>query len=117
MKKFFTLAMLAMCFSIASYALGPITGSTGSCIGQVGYLTDSLSPGGTWSSSNTAIATVGLSSGDVYGVTAGTVTITYTLGASYVTTSYTVYPAAPAPITGASTFCVGVSSQLSDATP
>jgi uncharacterized protein YjdB len=117
MKKFCSLAILAMCISIASYALGPISGSTGSCIGQVGYLTDSLSPGGTWSSSNTAIATVGLTSGDVHGVTAGTVTITYTLGASFVTTNYTVYPAAPAPITGASSFCVGISSQLSDATP
>ncbi len=117
MKKFFCLALLAMSFSFASFAQSAITGATYLCLGNVAHVTDSLSPGGTWSSSNTAVATVTLTTGDVYGVSAGTTTLTYTLGGSFVTAVFTVYPAGPASITGTTSFCVGASSQLSDITP
>ncbi len=58
----------------------PITGSPYVCVGGNTQLSD-LTLGGTWSSSNTSVATVG-STGLVTGVTAGTVTITYTTAAS-----------------------------------
>jgi hypothetical protein len=101
--------------SFASFALTPILGSTSTCIGGILALHDTTT-GGTWTSSNTAIATVGYSTGVVSGIAAGTVTITYTLG-TYVTTTVTVSGVMPGPITGITTFCVGTTSTLSDATP
>ncbi len=118
MKKLFSLTFFAMLLSFASFAqLGPILGNDYICLGSMGYLDDSTSPGGTWSSSNTVVATIGLSTGYVYGVSSGTTNITYTLGGSTAVMSYTVYPAPPASITGITTICPLTSSQLSDATP
>ncbi len=81
------------------------------------YATTTLlsSAGGTWSSSNTGIATVGSSSGDVYGVSAGSATITYTIGTGcYVTTTMNVL-LSPSPITGTLTMCAGSTTPLTDA--
>ncbi len=68
-----------------------IVGTTGSiCANDSTQLTDPTS-GGTWSSSLTAVATVGSSTGMVYGVSGGVVTITYTLPTGcYVTYSLTI---------------------------
>ena len=117
MKKYFSLTLLAMFFSFASFAITPISGVNHTCIGTIGYLNDSATAGGTWTSSNTAVATIGLTTGNVYGISAGVTTITYSVAAGYTTMSYTVYAAPPAPITGTTTFCVGTTSALSDATP
>jgi len=72
---------------------GAISGPSTVMAGSTIALSNSV-PGGTWSSSNTAIATV--SSGYVYGVSAGTVIITYTItgcsGPLSVTTIITVTP-------------------------
>jgi len=59
-----------------------------------------LPPGGTWSSSNTAIATAGSLTGAVCGVAAGSVTITYTLGTTCFATYDMVVNPGPNPITG-----------------
>lgn len=56
---------------------GTITGSASVCVGHTITLADAIT-GGTWSSSNTAIATVG-TGGVVTGVTAGIVVISYTV--------------------------------------
>ena len=102
MKKIFSLTLLAMIFSLATYAqVLPITGPTSLCIGSTVTLHDSTA-GGTWSSSNTAVCTIGLSTGVVYGVTPGTSTITYAAGGSSAVTTFTVNPAPPAAITGIS---------------
>ncbi len=75
--------------------LSAITGSSAVCIGQVSALSNAGS-GGTWTSSNTSVATVDAVSGMVTGVAAGSVTITYcgTAGTSFsanrVTKSVTV---------------------------
>ena len=95
-----------------SSTLHSITGTTHTCVGSYSILSDSTS-GGTWSSSNTSIATV-TTGGAVVGVSAGTVTISYTVGSSVTTTSFTVY-AVPASITGAGTEAVGSSITLADA--
>ncbi len=91
-----------------------IGGPTTVCEGSGIILTNGTA-GGTWTSANTAIATVGSASGSVTGVAAGTVDITYTVtngcGSSFVTTSITVNTA-PSAISGSATSCVGASNTL-----
>ena len=70
-------------------SLSPITGGPAVCLGTVTDLTDFTS-GGTWSSSNTSVATIGSSSGVVTGLVAGTVNITYTFDTSSVVTTLTI---------------------------
>ncbi|MES2704592.1 MAG: Ig-like domain-containing protein, partial [Bacteroidota bacterium] len=93
-----------------------ITSSTGSmnvCVGSTIVLSGAPT-GGTWISSNTAIATIGSSSGVLTGVTAGTVTITYTLSTGCsLTTTVTVNPL-PSAITGGLTVCPGTTTTLSN---
>ncbi|MCD6011497.1 MAG: surface protein [Flavipsychrobacter sp.] len=89
--------------------IGPIVGPSSTCVGTSITLTDSTA-GGTWSSSNPSVATVS-STGVVTGVAAGTVTITYTVGASFVTKLVTI--TASASIGGPSTVCIGASITLS----
>ena len=92
-----------------------VTGADNVCVGSTTTIADASS-GGTFSSSNGLIATVGAVSGIVSGVAAGTVTITYTLPAGcFVTFPFTVNPI-PAAITGVSNICVGLTTTLSDAT-
>ena len=92
-----------------------ITGTTSVCMGDTTTLSDSTA-GGTWSSSNTAIATVG-TAGMVVGITAGAATITYMLGGCYSTAAITVNPLPVAgTITGASSVCVSSTITLTDAT-
>ncbi len=118
MKKLFALTFLAVVMSFASFALTPITGVSSVCAGSTAYVADSSSPGGTWSSSNTAVATITTYppyAANVYGVAAGTATITYTVSGSSVYMLFTVNPM-PAAITGITTICVGSTSTFSDAT-
>lgn len=93
---------------------GPIGGTTSFCVGTTSTLTDSVG-GGSWTSSNTGVATVGSSTGVVTGVAAGTATITYRIGTSFVTTIVTISPA-PAAISGSSSVAAGSSITLTDAT-
>jgi len=89
-----------------------ITGTSHVCVGSTTTLSDSTT-GGTWSSSNMAIATV-TSIGVVTGVSAGTVTISYYHSGSYATMSFTVNPP-PAAIVGTTTVAVGGTTVLADA--
>ncbi len=76
------------------------------CIGATASLGDAT-PGGTWSSASTAIATVG-SAGLVTGVSAGTVNISYTNGAGCsAVKSVTVLPTPVALSPASATVCVG----------
>jgi len=93
----------------------PIGGTASVCVGLTTALTDGT-PGGTWSSSNTSLATIGAGSGIATGITAGTPTITYTLAGTgcRATTPLIVNPQ-PGAITGGSSTCVGAALTLSDA--
>ncbi len=94
----------------------PITGIMIACLGATTTLANSV-PGGSWSSSNTGIATVGSSTGIVTGVALGTATITYNMGGGcYITANVTVNPY-PAAITGSMSLCVGATTTLSSTTP
>ncbi|WP_161499214.1 beta strand repeat-containing protein [Flavipsychrobacter stenotrophus] len=70
--------------------------------------------GGTWTSANTAIASVNASTGLVSGVTPGTTTITYSTGCGANTTRPITVNIAPAAIAGSTAFCAGVISSLTN---
>ena len=94
--------------------LAPILGSLSVCEGLTSTLTDATT-GGSWSSSDISVATIGSATGIMTGVVAGTATITYLLGtgcASYATVTVNTSPAA---ITGTDSVCVGLTTTLSDA--
>ena len=117
MKHLF-LTILAALLSFASFAtVFPFSPSSGTlCVGYGESLIDSMSPGGTWSSSNVAVASIG-TDGYLVANAAGVATITYTTGSGFVTGTFTVDPM-PAMITGGPTsFCVGSSATFMDATP
>ena len=93
-----------------------ITGSTSMCIAGTSTLGNSVT-GGTWTSSNTSVATIDPVLGTATAVAVGTSTITYTIGTGcFVTTLLAVTPATSAPITGATTACIGQTTPMSDAT-
>lgn len=95
----------------------PITGTFTVCVGATTALADAT-PGGTWSSGNTAVATVGSLTGSVFGVAAGTAGITYTAPSGPVSVVVTVIATpVPAPITGATGVCTGLTASVSNATP
>jgi len=89
----------------------PISGPVYSCPGLTMALSDE--GGGTWSSGNTAIATVNLHTGYVNTVSAGSVTITYTLLGCNAFSVITINPL-PSPIVGDSFVCAGFYDTLSD---
>jgi len=95
---------------------GPISATTNTvCVLQSIVFADAV-PGSGWSSDNTGIATVS-SSGVVTGVSGGTTTITYTLGAGcYVDTTVNVI-ALPGVISGGDSVCQGQSLFFTDPTP
>lgn len=72
-----------------------ITGNSYVCNGFTSLLSD-FTPGGTWSSSNTTVATTN-ATGTIYGASVGSVTITYTTGpgSCYAAKPITVSPIAP----------------------
>ncbi len=121
---------VAVCTTVISYILpsgcsvattlsvitvAPILGSPVACVGGTTTLS-STSTGGTWTSSNTAIATIGVSSGVVNGVASGTATITYTIGAGCTNTIVVTINPLPTAILGNTSACAGATSGLSDAT-
>jgi len=83
---------------------GPISGYP-VCVGQSLTLTDPTSPGGTWSSVSPGIGSVDPVSGVFTGVSAGTVTIGYTLGGCPNTYVETVNPIPV--ISGSPQVCLG----------
>ncbi len=93
----------------------PITGATTVCTAATTTLANATT-GGTWSSSNTAIATIGSVSGIVAGVTPGTTTISYLIAGGCTSTAVVTVAATPAIITGAGTVNVGSSVTLANTT-
>ncbi len=112
-------ALPAGCYAIRSFTVSPVpapvSGVAEVCVGAVTSLTD-IVPGGTWTSADPLMASVGSATGIVTGVAAGTVTITYTTGSGcYALRVVTVDPL-PSPIAGLASVCVGANTTLTDAT-
>jgi subtilisin-like proprotein convertase family protein/uncharacterized protein YjdB len=93
-----------------------ITGSATICPGTTATLGNSVA-GGTWVSDNTAMLTIGATSGMITAVGAdGTANVTYTLPTGCIrATQITVHPAV-APVTGTTTICREGTTTLSNAT-
>jgi trimeric autotransporter adhesin len=90
----------------------PITGVPSVCVGLTTALTSSA--GGTWQSSNPAIGSVNSATGIVTGITASTVTISYSYATGCRrTVVVTVTPLPPA-IGGTTTVCTGRTSALTN---
>jgi uncharacterized protein YjdB len=107
------------CFVVKSITVNPlpaaIAGVSAICQGLNTTLS-SASPGGTWASSSTFIASVGVTSGLVNGSNAGVVTIAYTLSTGCsVSRLFTVH-ALPAAIAGSASVCLGTTGALTNAT-
>jgi len=92
---------------------GTITGATTVCAGGTSSLGDTAG-GGSWSSSNITVATVGSATGVVTGVGAGTATITYTLPTGCLATTMVTVNPSPGPIGGSATLCSGTTISVSD---
>ncbi len=95
---------------------GTISGTTTICAGATTSLISNGLAGGTWSSSNTAVATIN-ASGVVSGVAAGTATITYSVSANGCNTSTSttvIINALPnaGTISGTTTICAGATTSL-----
>ncbi len=118
----YTVTVTDACFQTATatqtITVAPLTANTGTdviCVGGNTTLSNA-SGAGTWSSSNTAVAVVGPSSGTVTGVTAGTATISFVNSVGcYATTVVTVL-AMPAPVSGPLEVCIGNSVTLTNST-
>ena len=95
-------------------AITAITGAGNICPGFTLPLADATT-GGSWSSCNTAVATVATATGVVTGVSAGTATIIYTLPCGANTNTVITILNAPAALT-AGNVCVGSTLTLNDAT-
>jgi uncharacterized protein YjdB len=111
----YTLAGGSVTTTVNIYAVPTtITGTNIVCAGSTTSLTDSVT-GGTWFSYNTAIASIGSSSGVVTGVSAGTTTISYTnVAGCFVTRTVGVNPMPVAgSISGSSSVAVGSTITLS----
>jgi uncharacterized protein YjdB len=91
--------------------LAATTGATSPCTGSTITLSNATT-GGTWSSSNTARATIDASSGVLAAISGGTVTISYTVSSGCVRTT-TVTVGTPTPITGNPNVCLTQTSLLS----
>jgi uncharacterized protein YjdB len=89
-----------------------ITGNPYACVGTTTVLANTVSAG-TWSSSNTANATIHTTSGTLTGVATGTSTITYKLANGCYHTTEVSVNAAPAAITGVNAVCLGSTAVLS----
>jgi gliding motility-associated-like protein len=62
-----------------NFAPGPIGGSSNVCLKDTIHLSDAVTAGGTWTSAETSIATVGQFTGVVFGAETGAATISFTL--------------------------------------
>ncbi len=106
------------CRTTASFIVNPlpaaITGTVTVCQNSTTLL-GNADAGGTWMSSNTAVASVN-TSGEVLGVATGTARITYTLPTGCRTTTTVTVNTLPASITGSNVVCQGQNTTLSSVT-
>lgn len=89
---------------------GPISGSLSVCVGSTSMMTAGT-PGGTWTSATSSVASVGAATGIVTGASAGTVNISYRTSATCYTLAQ-VTVSVPGSIGGVSSLCVGATTTL-----
>ncbi|MBX2905498.1 MAG: Ig-like domain-containing protein [Taibaiella sp.] len=102
-------------FLTVSAGVAAFGGSTTLCVGNTSTLTCATS-GGTWSSSDPSVATIGSSTGVVTGVSLGTSTISYVVGSSCFRTAVVTVNAGPSASSGPDEVCVGQTIALTNTT-
>jgi uncharacterized protein YjdB len=115
MKKQLLLTLSAMVLCLASYA--SITGPSSACSGTTVTYHDSTLSGGTWSSSNPAVASINASTGVTAALSVGTATISYVTALVTETFTMTVNPSPAAITSSATTVCAGSSITVGNTTP
>ncbi len=113
MKKLLLFCFVLLFANNIFAQVAPVVGPSSVCVGGITVYYDATL-GGTWSSSNTGIATVGTTSGIVTPISPGTTNIIYRVGAVFSSITITVNPL-PNPITGSTVVCAGRSTILADA--
>lgn len=93
----------------------PITGTLSLCVGSTTTLA-SATPGGTWVSTNTAVASVFASTGVVLGNSAGTTEIRYVTAPTCYSSAIVTVNSSPVMSIGSPTLCVGATSTISGTT-
>jgi hypothetical protein len=88
-----------------------VTGSTNICVGSTSTLS-AFTSGGTWSSTNTSIATIG-STGVVWGVAPGVAVVSYVYPGGVTTKSVVVDASSVDSITGIMSICAGSYATIS----
>ncbi len=89
-----------------------ITGVAGTCVGNTTTLSD-ITGGGSWSSNNISVATVGAGTGIVTGITLGSCTISYTLPSTGCSATQLVnITSSPSlfTVTGGGNYCIGATA-------
>jgi trimeric autotransporter adhesin len=113
---------LTGCYITAPLTVNPtpaILGTPVVCAGSCITLSETIT-GGTWSSSNTGVATAsgaGPSTGNICGVSAGTATITYTFATGCISTRVVTVNPIPIAVTGPTSLCQGATITLTDTDP
>ncbi len=82
------------------------------CVGQTTTLSNTTPAGGTWSSGNNTIATIGSTTGIVAGVTGGSVVMSFTVAGTGCRATYNMGVDALSAITGATSVCQGSTATL-----
>ncbi len=95
----------------------PVSGPSVVCAGGGTITLSDVTTGGMWSSSSSAIAVVGSSSGIVTGVAFGIANITYSLGAGCTVVKAVTVQALPSSIVGMSSVCIGATTPMTDPMP
>jgi hypothetical protein len=90
-----------------------ILGNTALCVNQTSILSDATL-GGQWTSGNTTFASMGLVTGLLTGLSAGSPGITYTLPTGCINTTVATINANPSAIGGTLAVCVGKTTNLVD---
>ena len=93
----------------------PVVGPAAVCAGLTITFTDDTL-GGSWSTSPPGTASIDPISGVLTGEAAGSATVTYTIPTGCIATAPVTVNPLPAPITGASAVCLGLTTTLSDLT-
>lgn len=114
----YTIGTCASTITFTTLITPPAIGgaSTNLCQGATRSYTNTA-VGGTWSSSNNAVASINPTTGLLTGVAGGTATITYTTGCGASATKPVTIIATPSAISGASNMCTGIISTLTNTQP
>ena len=112
MKRLLLFILLSFFGGVSFAQVAAIGGPTQLCVGAAYRYTDGTA-GGTWTSSDTAIASIVDTNGIVHANSSGTVTVTYRVGPDTATLSIVINPI-PGPIVGPDSVCVGSAVTLTD---